>query len=141
MLNFREKFIQFLARSMKGKLNKRRGFTIVEIIVAVVIMSALMTIVMRSLQRAQTSAKRSTYQARVREDAVVFAQEAKRIIDDGVATTKDVANILNGYHAPDPGTAKDSYTFSVSKGILTVSPGTALKKIGVHEEKIKIQIN
>lgn len=123
---------------MKSKLNRCRGFTIVEIIVAVVIMAALMTIVMRSLQRAQTSAKRSTYQARVREDAVVFAQEAKRIIDDGVAKTKDVANLLNGYKAPDPGTDSETYSFSVSKGVLTVSPGQGLKDMGVHDEKIKI---
>lgn len=122
---------------MKSKLNKHRGFTIVEIIVAVVIMAALMTVVMRSLQRAQTSAKRSTYQARVREDAVIYAQEVKRLVDDSIGTPADIKKILNDYKDKDPGTDGEAYTFEYDGATLTVIPGAALKAIGVHSEVIK----
>ena len=52
-----EKIYTIFGRSIKSKLNRRRGFAIVEIIVVVVIISALFTVLVKSLGSAAQRAE------------------------------------------------------------------------------------
>jgi hypothetical protein len=79
-LNIREKIHAIFDRSIKSKLNRRRGFAIVEIIVVVVIISALFTVLVNTLDSTRGRAESGPRQARVMEDAVIFKEEVSRLI-------------------------------------------------------------
>lgn len=123
---------------MKSKLNRRQGFTIIEIIVAVVIMAALFTILANSLNNARKRAERSTRQARVREDAVIYKDEVDGLIADSFLGGKgtEIRDYLNGRGDKDP--YGDNYTFTVVGSTLTVKPGNSAATAGVHEEVIAL---
>jgi prepilin-type N-terminal cleavage/methylation domain-containing protein len=123
---------------MKSKLNRRRGFTIVEIIVAVVIMGALFTILVNSLGNARKRAERSTKQARVREDAVIYREEVDALISESFQGKKgaDIAKYLKSRHDKDP--YGQDYSFTITGDKLMVQPGSKAEKEGLHEEVIKL---
>ena len=123
---------------MKSKLNRRRGFTIIEIIVAVVIMAALFTILANSLNNARKRAERSTKQARVREDAVIYKEEVDGLIADNFLGGKgtDIEDHLNARKDKDP--FGEDYTFSVAGNTLKVIPNATAKAAGLHDEVITL---
>lgn len=123
---------------MKSKLNRRRGFTIVEIIVAVVIMAALFTVLANSLSGARKRAERSTKQARIREDAVVYKEEVDALIAESFKAKvgANIAAYLGGRHDKDP--YDQDYTFTINGDVLTVKPGTSATDAGLHEEVITL---
>ena len=126
---------------MKSKLNKRQGFTIIEIIVAVVIMAALFTVLANSLNGARKRAERSTRQARIREDAVVYKEEVEGLIADSFKAKvgADIAAYLDDRHDKDP--YDQDYTFDITGSVLTVTPGTSATDAGLHEEIITLSEN
>ena len=62
---------------MKSKLNRRRGFTIAEIIIAVAIMATLVAVLMKGLQTSRANIKRDTYQAELNKRIVNIAAKAE----------------------------------------------------------------
>ena len=123
---------------MKSKLNRRRGFTIVEIIVAVVIMASLFTVLVNSLNGARKRAERSTKQARVREDAVIYKQEVDGLLADSFKA-KSGAQIkvyLDARNDKDP--YGENYVFTVNGTTLTVQPGPQAIADGLHAEVITL---
>lgn len=65
---------------MKSKLNRRRGFTIAEIILAVAIMAVLVSVMMKGLQSSRANIRRDTYQAEVNKRAINIGAKAEAYV-------------------------------------------------------------
>ena len=108
---------------MKSKLNRRRGFTIAEIIIAVAIMATLIAVLMRGLQTSRTNIKRDTYQAELTKRALTIGAKAEAYVfehgnltgftADAVDKTDPVGETYVVTPA-NPGNAGDPYTVTVT---------------------------
>lgn len=119
---------------MKGKLNRRLGFTIIEIIVAVVIMAALFTVLVNSLSGVRARAERSPKQAQIMKDAVIYKQEVAQLIENGIKDPARIKDIMENRHDKDP--FGEEYKFEIDGSALTVKPGTSATEAGLHDEVI-----
>ena len=109
---------------MKSKLNRRRGFTIAEIIIAVAIMATLIAVLMKGLQTSRANIKRDTYQAELKKRALTIGAKAEaHVFEHGS---------LDGFK-PDSDDLKDPVggTYSVTP---TDRTSTAPYKIKVDPE-------
>ena len=78
---------------MKSKLNRRRGFTIAEIIIAVAIMATLIAVLMKGLQTSRANIKRDTYQAEIKKRALTIGAKAEAyVLEHGSITGFTVAS-------------------------------------------------
>ena len=117
---------------MKSKLNKHRGFTIAEIIIAVAIMATLIAVLMNGLKASRANIKRDTYQAELIKRAMTVGAKVEAYVFEhggtaGFAPTntdrEDPVGQLYAIVAADPTTAGDPYTVTVApqaNGILSL---------------------
>ena len=83
---------------MKSKLNRRRGFTIAEIIIAVAIMATLIAVLMKGLQTSRNNIKRDTYQAELKKRMLTIAAKAEaHLFEHGSLTnfTADANDLID----------------------------------------------
>ena len=128
-----EKIYTIFGRSIKSKLNRRRGFAIVEIIVVVVIISAFFTVLVKTLDSARGRAESGPGQARVMEDAVIFKGEVTQLINNGIADPIKIKEIMEARGGKDQ--YGNSYEFEIAGSILTIKPGN-----GLHEEVVTLDV-
>ena len=124
---------------MKSKLNRRRGFTVIEIIVAVVIMAALFTVLVKSLDGAKTRAERSTKQTRIKEDALMYKEEVEQMLEDNFKGKKgaDIASYMNKRGDKDPN--NENYIFGIQGTTFGLKPGPTAIAAGIHEEILPLK--
>lgn len=133
MLNICKKIIQYLVRSMKSKLNKRRGFTIVEVLIAVAIMAILITAVMNGISGAKKEAREKIWQTEVNTEAF----HAVGLIEDYLSSHQGstpgdaaAAPAVTGKLRKDP--TGNTYTLTAtSGGEVTLTPSGAVTNAGV----------
>lgn len=124
---------------MKSKLNKRRGFTIAEIIMAVAIMAILIGTVMKSLQSSRESVKADM----VRAEMVKRLSLAKAKIEAALANEKtpqgDLKDILGSDDLTDANGETYTFAYASQNGTysITVTPGNKALNAGVKAQTTK----
>ena len=115
---------------MKSKLNRRRGFTIAEIIIAVAIMATLVAVLMKGLQTSRANIKRDKYQAEVNKRVINIGAKAEAYlfkygnITNFSPDANDLADPVGATYAfakAVPKNAGSPYTITLtpkSKGVL-----------------------
>ena len=140
MLNFREKFIQFLARSMKSKLNRRRGFTIAEIIMAVAIMGILIATVMRSLQSSRKSIDADMCRGEMYKRIALIKGKVEAAVLAGYTPNANLSNILTAEELLDAKNQRYAITFTLGTPAqdytLEITPGADIQALGVGKETV-----
>ena len=123
---------------MKSKLNRRRGFTIAEIIIAVAIMATLIAVLMKGLQASRANIKRDTYQAELNKRIVNIAAKAEAyVFKEGTITNfspdnddiEDPVGETYAFAAENPTQARPTYKIT-----LTPAKDGILKGLGVKAE-------
>ena len=114
---------------MKSKLNRCRGFTIVEIILAVAIMATLIAVMMKGLQSSRGNIRRDTYQAEVNKRVINIGAKAEAyVFKEGTITnfppdSDDLIDPVGDTYTVTPAgpTKTGEYTVTLtpkSKGVL-----------------------
>lgn len=120
---------------MKSKLNRRRGFTIAEIIIAVAIMATLIAVLMKGLQTSRANIKRDTYQAELKKRALTIGAKAEAyVFQNGklagfTADTTDLEDpVGQTYGVTTAGPTKNGeYTVTISPATSGVLAGLGIQ--------------
>ena len=138
MLNFREKFIQSLARSMKSKLNRRRGFTIAEIIMAVAIMGILIATVMKNLQSSRKSIDADMCRGEMHKRIALIKGKVEAAVIAGYTPNQGLTNILSPEELLDAKGQGYTIVFSTANANykLEITPGAKVTALGVGKETV-----
>ena len=124
---------------MKSKLNRRRGFTIAEIIIAVAIMATLVAVMMKGLQSSRTNIKSDTYQAEINKRILTIGAKAEAyLFEHGNITSfsadpddlKDPVGQQYTFAKANPTKAGDPYKIT-----LTPAKSGTLEGLGVKAEQ------
>jgi prepilin-type N-terminal cleavage/methylation domain-containing protein len=120
---------------MKSKLNRRRGFTIAEIIIAVAIMATLVAVLMKGLQTSKANIKRDTYKLEanrriknlgVKAEAHVFQNGTIGDFKPDPEDLEDPVGETYVFNAASPAKSGDPYTIT-----LTPKSKGALEELGI----------
>ena len=117
---------------MKSKLNKRRGFTIVEVLIAVAIMAILITAVMNGITGAKAEARKKIWQTEVDKEtlhAIELVEE--RMTNNPNETDATVAAAVKPSLRKDP--TGGTYTLTIAAGKVTLAPSQVVKDVGVSD--------
>jgi prepilin-type N-terminal cleavage/methylation domain-containing protein len=128
--------------SMKSKLNRRQGFTIAEIIIAVAIMAALVAVLMRGLQSSRKSIQRDVYRLALRERASLIRGRIQAMKLEGAAPTADLGNLeLTSEEKKDPFGTDYSLSYDSKKEEFTITPAPkgSLAAAGVTAETFRVE--
>ena len=125
---------------MKSKLNRRRGFTIAEIIMAVAIMGILIATVIKSLQSSKESIKADMVRAEMHKKVGLIKGRVEAAVIGGITPNAGLTNILRADDLKDfngeaytvaftPGTPSEDYK-------LEIAPGAKGQALGITKETI-----
>ena len=126
---------------MKSKLNKRRGFTIAEIIMAVAIMAILIGTVMKSLQSSRESVKADMVRAEMAKKYGLIKGKVEAALAGGLSIDTGLTYILSSKDLLDLN--GEPYDIKFTEGLnggqhtLTLSPGPKGTALGVTTETYK----
>ena len=119
-------------RSMKSKLNKRRGFTIVEVLIAVAIMAILITAVMNGITGAKAEARKKIWQTEVDKETLhAIELVEQRMTNNPNETDATVAAAVKPSLRKDP--TGGTYTLTIAAGKVTLAPSQVVKDVGVSD--------
>ena len=127
--------------SMKSKLNRRQGFTIAEIIIAVAIMAALVAVLMRGLQSSRKSIERDTYRIAMRERAALIKGRIQAARFEGITPSTGLTNIsLTSEEKKDPFGENYTFAYDSTANKLKITPATngKLGKMGIADETFDV---
>lgn len=118
---------------MKSKLNKRRGFTIIEVLIAVAVMAILITAVMNGINGAKKEARQKIWQTEVKKEAL----HAVELVEDYMsshptAAVADAAAAVKNNLRNDP-TGNQYVLSSSTNGLgITLTPSKGVTSAGVQ---------
>ena len=140
MLNICEKFIQSHGRSMKNKLSKYRGFTIVEVLIAVAVMAILITAVMNGISGAKREARQKIWQTEVDKEALHAAHLIEEYLSSHPGSTPSEAikaSAVKDSLRKDP--TGQTYNLAIStKGSMTLQPSKAVQDAGAAPAAVEL---
>lgn len=132
---------------MERKLWETLGFTIAEIIVAVAITAALVTVLMKGLQSLRKSLQKDLYEAEVDKRLLLVRSKVEAAFFNGDSPDKRLTNIgLTEEEKKDP--LGQDYTFKYikvahmkrgsgqTKKVIFLFTGSKLKDLGIISEEI-----
>ena len=123
---------------MKSKLSKYRGFTIVEVLIAVAIMAILITAVMNGISGAKREARKKIWQTEVDKETLHAVQLIENHMASNVGVpASDAAKAVENDLRKDP--TGNKYTLTATAGgSVTLKPSGAVTAAGVVDGSGKL---
>lgn len=125
---------------MENKLSKYRGFTIVEVLIAVAIMAILITTVMNGISGAKREARQKIWETAVEKEALHAAQLIEGYLASHPGSTPGdaaAASAVTDKLRRDP--TGNAYTLTATtSGSITLKPSQAVQDAGAAPAAVKL---
>ena len=126
---------------MKSKLNRRRGFTIAEIIMAVAIMGILIATVMKSLQSSRKSIDADMCRGEMYKRIALIKGKVDAAVLAGHTPNANLNNVLSPEELLDAKGETYTIAFALGNGggshKLVITPGKITQGLGVGAETVE----
>lgn len=119
-------------------MKKKKGFTLIELIIVIAILALLIAIAIPRYQRSNLSAQATAHNANVRvikNAAILYSMDHPEVKDEEINISK-IKPYLESGEVPTPAKAlnKDAFTVKVTNGNIVVDPGI----VRVNGDKLEL---